>query len=101
MVGEKKTKSEQEIQFFFAVDVLISHLFMLSYKAGRQKKSGHFTVRLTVSVYHHPTLQSAFCDFFVCFLSKIMILCVLKRILHKKKSISEIAQAALIVDGYF
>ena len=43
-----------------------------------------------------------------------MILCVLKRILHKKKSISEIAQAALmwidiseiaqaalIVDGYF
>ena len=30
-----------------------------------------------------------------------MILCVLKQILHKKKSISEIALAALIVDGYF
>ena len=30
-----------------------------------------------------------------------MVLCVLKRILHKKKSISEIAQTALIVNGYF
>ena len=39
--------------------------------------------------------------FLVCFLSWIMILCVLKQILHKKKSISEIAQAALMVDGYF
>ena len=28
-----------------------------------------------------------------------MILCVLIRILHKKKSISEIAQAALMADG--
>ena len=32
-------------------------------------------------------LLSAFCDFFGVFLPFIMIICVLKRILHKKKSI--------------
>ena len=54
----------------------------------RRKKNRYFRVRLTTSVYPPPLLRSVFCEIFlVCFLSQIMILCVPKHILHKKKVI--------------
>ena len=63
-------------------------------------------VRLTISIYPPPYGQ-LFC---VCILFKILIICVLKRILHKKTStfmqllespIPPLTAAHLIVGGYF
>ena len=51
------------------------------------KKPEHVTVRLTVSAdLPPPPYSQFFCDFFVYFWPYIEIICVLKRILHNKKS---------------
>ena len=58
------------------------------YKGMGKKKWIFYGLTDSKRLLHPPPLQSVFCEFFlVCFLSEIMILCILKGILHKKKSI--------------
>ena len=57
------------------------------------KKHGYFTIRLTVRVPPPPCIiRSVVQDFFV-----FMIVCVLKRILHKKKIIVIQLQKSLLL----
>ena len=59
-------------------------LIMGSLREGVKKKEGYLTVRLTISIYPTPPYGQLF---LVCFLSWIIILCVLQQILHKEKVI--------------
>ena len=62
------------------------HFFerMASLREGVKKKERYLTVRLTISIYPTPPYGQLF---LVCFLSWIIILCVLQQILHKEKVI--------------
>ena len=105
----KESNFNEKISYLLMVRQNISSLTP-PFRRG-VKKSGYFTAGLTVSVYPHLLSVSFLWNFFgVFFILDYDSICVLKRILHKKKSIfmqllespiPPLTAAHLIVGGYF